>query len=119
MTYIDGILVPVKPGRKADYLEIARRVDPLFIEYGALRVVEGWNDDVQPGKTNDLRTAVLAEEGEDIVFSWIEWPDKATRDSGWQKLMADERMAHAPEDNPMVGPRMIYGGFTVILDERK
>jgi len=117
MTYIDGFLCPVKPGRKDDYLDMAKKASPLFIEFGALRVVETWNNDLMVGKTNDFRTAVIAEEGEDVVFSWIEWPDKATRDSGWEKMMKDERMK-GPDDNPMVGPRMIYGGFEMILDHK-
>ena len=118
MTYVDGFLCPVKPGRKADYLAMAQQAAPLFLEYGALRVVETWNEDLMVGKTNDFRTAVIAEEGEDVVFSWIEWPDKATRDKGWEAMMKDERMK-GPADNPMAGARMIYGGFAVILDERK
>jgi len=119
MSYIDGFVCPVKPGRKADYIEMAKKAAPLFLEYGALRVVESWNDDLMAGKTNDFRTAVIAEEGEDIVFSWVEWPDKAARDKGWAALMADERMTKGPEDNPMAGARLIYGGFTTILDEQK
>ncbi|MBN8831651.1 MAG: DUF1428 domain-containing protein [Sphingomonadales bacterium] len=117
MTYIDGFLCPVKPRRKDDYIAMAKMASPLFIEHGALRVVECWNDDLMVGKVNDFRTAVLAEQGEDVVFSWIEWPDKAARDAGWEKLMADERMK-GPEDNPMAGARMIYGGYAVILDEK-
>lgn len=116
MSYMDGFLCPVKPGRKEDYIEMARTAAPLFLEYGALRVVETWNDDLMVGKTNDFRTAVIAEEGEDVVFSWIEWPDKATRDKGWEQLMKDERMK-GPQDNPMAGPRMIWGGFSTILDQ--
>ncbi len=118
MTYIDGFLCPVTGGRKDDYLTIAQQAAPLFLEYGALRVVETWNDDVKAGKLNDMRTAVIAEDGEDVVFSWIEWPDKATRDTGWEKLMADERMK-MPEDNPMIGARMAYGGFQTVVDARK
>lgn len=115
MSYIDGFMCPVRPGKKDAYLDMAKMTAPLFIEYGALRVVEGWNEEIKPGKTNDMRTAVIAEEGEDVVFSWIEWPDKATRDAAWGKLMEDDRMK-MPDDNPMVGARMIYGGFSVILD---
>ncbi len=118
MTYVDGFMAPVKPGRKQDYLAMARQFAEVARDYGVIRVVECWNDDIKPGKTNDMRTAVLAEEGEDVVFSWIEWPDKATRDTGWEKLMADERMK-PPEDNPMAGARMIYGGFSPILDESR
>jgi uncharacterized protein YbaA (DUF1428 family) len=117
MTYVDGFICPVKAGGQEAYLSMATMSAPLFLEYGALRVVETWNDDIKPGKTNDMRTAVIAEDGEEIVFSWIEWPDKATRDAGWEKLMSDERMK-MPEDNPMIGARMIYGGYSVILDQK-
>jgi uncharacterized protein YbaA (DUF1428 family) len=115
MTYVDGFVCPVQPGRKDDYIKMAERAAPLFIEYGALRVVETWNDDLMVGKTNDFRSAVIAEEGEDVVFSWVEWPDKETRNKGWEAMMKDERMK-GPDDHPMIGARMIYGGFTTILD---
>jgi uncharacterized protein YbaA (DUF1428 family) len=94
---------------------MAQASAPLVVEHGALRVVETWNHDLMVGKTNDFRTAVLAQAGEDVVFSWIEWPDKATRDAGWAAVMADERMK-GPDDPPMAGPRIIYGGFETILD---
>jgi uncharacterized protein YbaA (DUF1428 family) len=48
------------------------------------------------------------------VFSWIEWPDKATRDAAMgrmEELMkTDDRLN--PEKNPMPfdGKRMISGG---------
>ena len=60
MTYVDGFVCPVKPGRKDDYVKMAEMAAPLFIEYGALRVVETWNEELMVGKTNDFRTAVIA-----------------------------------------------------------
>ncbi|MEO6103795.1 MAG: DUF1428 family protein, partial [Pseudoxanthomonas sp.] len=56
---------------------------------------------------------------ETVVLSWIEWPDKATRDAGMQKLMDDPRMS--PEKNPMPfdGKRMIYGGFAPVFELKK
>ena len=65
---------------------------PSFLEHGALRSSENWGDDVPDGKVTDFRRAVLAEGDEVVVFSWIEWPDKATRDAGWEKLMDDPDM---------------------------
>ena len=64
----------------------------LFREYGALRVVEGWGDDVPDGKITDFRRAVEAREGEPVVFSWIEWPSKQVRGEAWPELMTDPRM---------------------------
>jgi uncharacterized protein YbaA (DUF1428 family) len=57
---------------------------------------------------------VLAEGDENVVFSWVEWPDKATRDAGWGKLMADPSMQ--PDTMPFDGKRMFWGGFTPVVD---
>ena len=81
--------------------------------------VECWGNDVKPGKTNDFRTAVIAEEDEEVIFSWIAWPDQATRAAGAEKVMKDERMQPKEgEDMPFVGARLIYGGFEELLDAK-
>jgi uncharacterized protein YbaA (DUF1428 family) len=86
----------------------------LFKEFGAARMVENWGDDVPDGKVNDFKGAVQAEEGEVVVFSWMEYADKATRDAAGQKMMSDERMKDM-FDMPFDGKRMIYGGFAPFL----
>jgi uncharacterized protein YbaA (DUF1428 family) len=60
--------------------------------------------------------AVKKQADETVVFSWIVWPDKATRDAGMARMMQDPRMQ--PDVNPMPfdGKRLIYGGFEVILE---
>ncbi|MEO8722368.1 MAG: DUF1428 domain-containing protein [Sphingobium sp.] len=115
MAYIDGFVVPVPADNKQAYVAMAQKAAPLFQEHGAIRFVECWGDDVPTGKVNDFRTAVIAEPNEAVVFSWIEWPDKSTRDAGMAKVMADERMK--PDgDLPFSGARMIYGGFAAVVD---
>jgi uncharacterized protein YbaA (DUF1428 family) len=113
--YIDGFVAPVPEGNREAYREMAERVSHLFLEHGALRVMEGFGNDVPRGITTDFFMAVKAEEGENVVFSWIAWPDKATRDAGWGKVMADERMK-PPSPMPFDGKRMFWGGFDVIVD---
>jgi uncharacterized protein YbaA (DUF1428 family) len=115
MSYIDGFVIAVPTANKQAMLDHARFMDPMFIEWGAVRVVEAWGDDVPDGKQTDFKRAVAARPDETVCFSWIEWPDKATRDAGWAAVMADERMK-GPDDPPMAGPRIIYGGFETILD---
>ena len=113
--YMDGWVVPVLPGKQESYRAMAAKAAPLFREHGALRVVEAIANDVPKGEVTDFYRAVKAEEGETVVFSFIEWPDKATRDEGWKKVMADERMKPDGE-MPFAGPRMFWGGFELLLD---
>ena len=114
MAYIDGFVMAVPTANKQAFLDYAREFDPIFLEYGATRVLECWGDDVPHGKQTDFYRAVEAKDDETPVFSWIEWPDKATRDAGMKKMMDDPRMdPNNPDNRPMPfdGKRLIYGGF--------
>jgi uncharacterized protein YbaA (DUF1428 family) len=120
MTYIDGFVIAVPKANKQKFIDHANNADGMFIEMGALRVIECWADDVPDGTLTDFRKAVKATEDEDVIFSWIEWPDKETRDKGYAVMMdpnnSDPRMD--PEKNPMPfdGKRMIFGGFAPVVD---
>jgi uncharacterized protein YbaA (DUF1428 family) len=113
--YTDGWVVPVPTSKRDAYRELASKNAKYFMEYGATRLVEAWGDDVNKGKVTDFFRAVKAEDGENVVFALIEWPDKATRDSAWGEIMKDERMQPQGE-MPFDGKRMFWGGFEKILD---
>ncbi len=50
------------------------------------------------------------------MFSWINWKDQAAHDAGWEKIMADTRMAeHGPASVGVDMGRMIYGTFKPIV----
>lgn len=116
MSYVDGVIIPVPSGNKQQFIEHSKTVDALFLEHGATRVLECWGDDVKEGKQTDFLRAVQAKKDETVVFSWVEWPDKVTRDTGMKKIMDDPRMK--PESNPMPfdGKRMIFGGFAPVIE---
>lgn len=86
MSYIDGFVIPVPAENKQAYIDMAKKAQAIYLEYGALRVVE--------------------------------WADKATRDAGNKKIMADPRM-QPTGDMPFSGARVIYGGFSTLLDTNK
>ena len=127
MSYIDGFVIAVPTANKQKFIDHANNGDSMFLEMGATRVIECWGDDVPDGKTTDFCKAVKATEDESIVFSWIEWPDKATRDAGMAKLEAmmenpdetDPRMDPAKNPMPFDGKRMIFGGFVPVVSLSK
>lgn len=116
MSYVDGFVVPVPQGKKEAYRELATRMKPMFERLGALRVVECWGNDVPEGKVTDFKKAVKAEPGENVVFSWIEWPSKQVRDDANKKMMDDPEMKNMAM--PFDGKRMFFGGFEVMLDSK-
>jgi uncharacterized protein YbaA (DUF1428 family) len=114
-SYTDGFIVPVPEAKRDAYRELASKMAKVFRQHGASRVVESIADDVNRGKVTDFYRAVKAEDGETVVFSFIEWPDKTTRDEAWQKIMNDESLK--PEgEMPFAGQRMFWGGFDKIID---
>ncbi|WP_193337557.1 DUF1428 domain-containing protein [Devosia beringensis] len=113
MTYIDGFVAAVPKANKEAYSEMARQAATMFLEWGATRVVENWEDDVADGKVTDFRRAVAAKADEAIVFSWIEYPDKATRDVVQKKMMEDPEMGAM--QMPFDMGRLIYGGFETLF----
>jgi uncharacterized protein YbaA (DUF1428 family) len=112
--YVDGLVASAPNGKRQDFIDHAAKMSRLFQEKGALRVVDGWGTDVPAGKVTDFRRAVQAKDGETVIFGWIEWPDKATRDTGMGALMQDPRMREIPP--AWNGQLAIFGGFTPILD---
>ncbi len=115
MSYIDGFVIPVPDDNKEAYVAVARKAAAIFKRLGATRVVECWGNDIPDGKLTDFRKAVQAERGENVVFSWVEWPSKAARDKGNQAMMEDPQMQDMKM--PFDGKRMFFGGFEPILDE--
>lgn len=117
MSYIDGYVIAVPTAHRERFRTMADRVGRIFIEHGALRVMETWGDEVPDGEVTDLRRAVQAKPDETVLFSWIEWPSKAVRDAGNAAVAADPRMADGPaEERDIMDPkRMIYGGFVPLV----
>lgn len=114
MTYVDGFVAAVPTAKKDEWAAFTAKWAPVFIGYGACRVVESWGDDLPRGKQTDFYMAVKAKDGETTCLSWIEWPSKAARDAGMAKMMADPAMGAVTM--PFDGARMIIGGFAPVTD---
>jgi len=117
MAYVAGFVAAVPAANKEAYRKHAADAVSLFKELGATRMVEAWGDDVPDGEVTDFKGAVKAKQDEVIVFSWLEYPTKAAADAANEKMMSDPRMKEMGATMPFDSQRMIFGGFTPIVDE--
>ena len=81
MPYVDGFVLPVPKSNIDAYREMARKAGELFREAGALQFRECLADDVKPGKLTSFPQAVDLQEDETVVFSWIVYESRASRDA--------------------------------------
>lgn len=114
MNYVDAFVLAVPTSKRESYTSLSQLSAATFKEFGALRIVECWGDDVPPGKLTSFPMAVKCEPDETVVFSWIEWPSKQARDEGMKKFMTDSRLSKL--EMPFDGKRMIFGGFVPIIE---
>ncbi len=129
--YVDCFMTPVPRANRGQYEHLARVSSSVVREYGALRVVECWLDEggddaskyhaetarQTPETYGSFLSAARARDGETVVVSWIEWPDRATRDLGMPKVMADPRMQFGDEPTVFEGARLVAAGFVPMLDD--
>lgn len=116
MTYVQGFAAAVRVANKEAYRKHAADAVKVFKEFGAIRMVEAWGDDMPDGRLTDFKGAVKAEPSEVAIFSWLEYADKATADAASEKMMNDPRMKEMGANMPFDGKRPIHGGFAPILD---
>lgn len=118
MKYVDGFVLPVPKKNLAAYRRIARKAGRIWIEHGALQVVESAADDVKRGKLTSFPQSVKLLRGEVVVFSWIVFRSRRHRDQVNAKVMKDTRLESMmdPDAMPFDMKRMIYGGFSMIVD---
>jgi uncharacterized protein YbaA (DUF1428 family) len=116
--YVDGFVLPV-PKRNLDaYRRQARKAGKIWREHGALEYRECVADDVKVGKLTSFPQSVKRKRDETVVFSWIVFKSRAHRDRVNAKVMKDPRLADMmdPKAMPFDAKRMIYGGFSVLVE---
>ncbi len=123
MAYIDGFVIAVPTANRQQFIDHAEEFDRMLVDMGATRILECWGDDVPDGKVTDFRRAVQATGEETVCFSWVEWPDKATRDAAFAdmeaKMKSDDRFDPKKNPPPFDGKRMIFGGFAPVVTLEK
>ena len=115
-SYIDGFLCAVPTARRDEYRQHASEAARIFRKHGALALVECWGDEVPEGKLTSMPMAVKCQPDETVVFAWAVWPSKAVRDAGMQAIDNDPDTHRQMQQMPFDGKRVIYGGFTLLVD---
>jgi uncharacterized protein YbaA (DUF1428 family) len=118
MAYVDGFIVPVPKGKVQAYKRLAQKAGKIWKEYGALEFRECIADDVKVGKLTSFPRSVKLKPAETVMFSYIVYKSRADRDRINAKVMKDPRLEKMvdPKDMPFDGKRMIFGGFSVLVD---
>jgi len=112
--YVDGFLLAIPAARLNDYIRVANKAGSIWKEYGALDYRECVGDALDAPDMVSFRQAAGAKEDELVIFAWITYPDKASRDDINTKVMNDPRMKNACE-GIFDYTRMSWGGFKTIV----
>jgi uncharacterized protein YbaA (DUF1428 family) len=118
MSYVDGFVLPVPRRKLAAYRRMARLGGRVWKEHGALEYVEAVADDVKPGKWTSFPQSVKLKKGEVVVFSYVVYKSRKSRDRVMAQVMKDPRLAEFmdPRKLPFDGKRMFWGGFRPIVE---
>ena len=120
-TYIDGFVFPVPRIHLSEYKNVAEQVAEIWREYGALAYCEYVGEDLKLEGTRSFIEVMDVKEDEVIVFGWVVFPSKATRDLANEKVPNDARMSSlvAPltQSTRLIfdATRMVYGGFQPLV----
>ena len=117
MVYVEGFILAVPAANKESHRKHATDAVSYFKGLGATRLVECWGDDVPDGKLTDFKRAVKAKPDEVVLFSWVEYPSKQVRDAANETMRADPNANAMAASMPFDGQRMVYGGFSVVVEE--
>ncbi|WP_109435346.1 DUF1428 domain-containing protein [Aquimarina sp. AU119] len=119
--YIDGFALPIPQNHLDEYKHVAETVAKIWKEHGALAYFEYVGEDLMFEGTRTFPELLDAKEDEVIVFGWVVFDSKATRDLANQKVAKDPRMNNLI--SPLTDPskmifdakRMVYGGFQPLV----
>jgi len=115
--YIDGFVLPIPRDRLGEYKRIVEVAAEIWKEHGALDYREYVGDEMSLEGTRSFTDLIAASEDEVIVFGWVVFESRETRDLANEKVAADPRMADLidPSNSGFDAKRMAYGGFQSLV----
>ena len=119
MSYVDGYVLPLPEQNIEAYREMAQIAGNIWMEHGALAYKECIAEDLNSEWAKDsFPRAANAKTGETVVFAFIVFKSREHRDEVNAKVHQDPRLTGCGdmENMPFDMGRMIYGGFTTLVD---
>lgn len=122
MTYVDGFVFTILPGKLNAYKKMASGAGKMWMKYGALQYIECVGDDMHPD-THGMKCLTFPQiakpsKGEKIGFSFVIYRSKKNRDRVnarvMKEMMKDQK--HKDMKMPFDMKKMAYGGFRAIVD---
>jgi uncharacterized protein YbaA (DUF1428 family) len=96
---------------------MAAKAGRIWREHGALEYRECVGEDMDVKGVVSFPRQMRCKPGETVVFAWITFRSRAHRDRVNAKVLKDPRItAMGRTPPPFDMERMVYGGFTVIVD---
>lgn len=117
--YIDGFVFPLLESQLNEYKPLAEAVATIWKEHGALDYVEYLGDDLSLDGTRSFIDAIDAKKGEVIIFGWVVFESRQSRDLVNEKVENDVRMADLINsfDSGFDAKRMAHGGFKPFISK--
>ncbi len=116
--YIDGFVIPIKKADLEAYRIVAEQCAAIWREHGALGYIEAAGEDMEAKGTTSFPQLANCAEDETVIFSWVVFASRETRDAANAKIHADPRMKEICGSATMAFDfkRMAYGGFKTIVE---
>ena len=119
--YIDGFSLPIPKKHLEEYKRVAKEVAEIWKEHGALAYHEFVGEDLSLEGTRSFPDMLNAKDDEAIIFGWVVFDSRETRDRANIRVVNDSRMTKlvGPLTNPSKlvfdSKRMVYGGFESLV----
>ena len=115
--YIDGFSFPISSNNVDDYKLLSESIARIWIEYGALEYREYVGDDMEIEGTRTFAETLQKSKDEVVVFGWVKFESKASRDLIHRKVGSDPRIVAlmAKYDTGFDASRMVCAGFQSLV----
>jgi uncharacterized protein YbaA (DUF1428 family) len=113
--YVDGFVIPIRKQHLAAYKRLALAASKVWRDHGALAYRECVGEDIT--SRGHFPRQLKLKRGETVIFAWIVYKSRAHRDRVNAKVLKDPRITGVDVTTmPFDVRRMLYGGFTTIVE---